>query len=95
LPRFPEVRRDLALLVEKNVMFADLKKAAFDTERKLLKDVCLFDVYEGRNLPDGKKSYALAFILQDPDNTLKDKQIENIMARLQKTYEEKFSAQLR
>ncbi len=95
LPRFPEVRRDLALLVEKNVMFADLKKAAFDTERKLLKDVCLFDVYEGRNLPAGKKSYALAFILQDPDNTLKDKQIENIMARLQKTYEEKFSAQLR
>ena len=95
LPRFPEVRRDLALLVDKNVMFTDLMKTAYDTERKLLRNVTLFDVYEGKNLPAGKKSYALAFTLQDPDNTLKDKQIENIMQRLQKTFEDKFGAQLR
>ncbi len=95
LPRFPEVKRDLALLVDKQVCFADLKKAALDTERKLLKQVYLFDVYEGKNLEAGKKSYALSFILQDPNNTLKDKQIENVMARLQKVFEDKFGARLR
>ena len=95
LPRFPEVKRDLALLVDKSVRFADLRKAAFETERKLLKDVYLFDVYEGKTLDFGKKSYALSFILQDEQNTLKDKQIENIMQRLQKTFEDKFGARLR
>lgn len=95
LPKFPEVKRDFALLVDKQVQFADLAKAAHDTERKLLKDVYLFDVYEGKNLETGKKSYALSFILQDPENTLKDKQIESIMQRLQKTFEEKFGAKLR
>lgn len=95
LPRFPEVRRDLALLVDKSVMFADLRKAAFETERKLLREVYLFDVYEGKTLDFGKKSYALSFILQDTENTLKDKQIENIMQRLTKTFEDKFGARLR
>ncbi|MBQ4508465.1 MAG: phenylalanine--tRNA ligase subunit beta [Paludibacteraceae bacterium] len=95
LPRFPEVKRDFALLVDKNVCFADLRRAAMETERKLLKQVSLFDVYEGKNLEEGKKSYALSFILQDKDDTLKDKQIENIMSRLQKTFEEKFGAKLR
>ena len=95
LPKAPEVKRDFALLVDKQVAFADLARAAFATERKLLKNVYLFDVYEGKNLETGKKSYALSFILQDPDNTLKDKQIDNIMARLQKTFEEKFGAKLR
>ena len=95
LPRFPEVRRDLALLVDKSVRFADLRKAAFETERKLLRDVRLFDVYEGKTLDFGKKSYALAFILQDENNTLKDKQIETVMARLQKTFEDKYGAKLR
>ena len=95
LPKAPEVKRDFALLVDKQVAFADLARAAFETERKLLKNVYLFDVYEGKNLETGKKSYALSFILQDPDNTLKDKQIDNIMARLQKTFEEKFGAKLR
>lgn len=95
LPKFPEVRRDLALLVDKTVQFGDLKKAAFETERKLLKEVYLFDVYEGKTLDFGKKSYALSFILQDPNDTLKDKQIENIMLRLQKTFETKFAAKLR
>ncbi|MBR1923047.1 MAG: phenylalanine--tRNA ligase subunit beta [Paludibacteraceae bacterium] len=95
LPRFPEVKRDLALLLDKNICFADLKKAALDTERKLLKQVTLFDVYEGKNLEEGKKSYALSFVLQDANDTLKDKQIENIMQRLQKTFEDQFGAKLR
>lgn len=95
LPKYPEVKRDFALLVDKQVQFADLAKAAHDVEKKLLKDVYLFDVYEGKNLEAGKKSYALSFILQDPENTLKDKQIENIMQRLQKTFEDKFGAKLR
>ena len=95
LPKFPEVKRDFALLVDKSVKFADLAKAAIATEKKLLKAVNLFDVYEGKNLEAGKKSYALSFILQDTENTLKDKQIEAIMAKLQKVFEEKFDAKLR
>lgn len=95
LPKFPEVKRDFALLVDKSVTFADLAQAAYATEKKLLKAVNLFDVYEGKNLEAGKKSYALSFILQDAENTLKDKQIEAIMAKLQKTFEEKFGAKLR
>ena len=95
LPKFPEVKRDFALLVDKSVKFADLAKAALAAEKKLLKAVNLFDVYEGKNLEAGKKSYALSFILQDAENTLKDKQIETIMAKLLKTFEEKFGAKLR
>ena len=95
LPKFPEVKRDFALLVDKSVKFADLAKAAMATEKKLLKAVNLFDVYEGKNLEAGKKSYALSFILQDAENTLKDKQIEAIMTKLQKVFEEKFDAKLR
>ena len=95
LPKYPEVKRDFALLVDKSIEFADLARAAFATEKKLLKNVYLFDVYEGKNLEEGKKSYALSFILQDAENTLKDTQIENIMNRLKKTFEEKFGATLR
>ena len=95
LPKFPEVKRDFALLVDQSVKFADLAKAALATEKKLLKAVNLFDVYEGKNLEAGKKSYALSFILQDAENTLKDKQIEAIMAKLLKTFEDKFDAKLR
>ena len=95
LPKYPEVKRDFALLVDKSVKFADIVQAAFAVEKKLLKNVYLFDVYEGKNLEEGKKSYALSFILQDAENTLKDKQIEAIMAKLQKTFEEKFGAKLR
>ncbi len=95
LPKFPEVKRDFALLVDKSVKFADLAKAALVAEKKLLKAVNLFDVYEGKNLEAGKKSYALSFILQDTENTLKDKQIEAIMTKLQKVFEEKFDAKLR
>jgi len=95
LPKYPEVKRDFALLVDKSVEFADLARAAFSTEKKLLKNVFLFDVYEGKNLEEGKKSYALSFILQDAENTLKDTQIEDIMNRLKTTFEEKFHATLR
>lgn len=95
LPKYPEVKRDFALLVDKSVEFADLARAAFATEKKLLKNVYLFDVYEGKNLEAGKKSYALSFILQDAENTLKDTQIENIMNRMKATFEEKFHATLR
>jgi len=95
LPKYPEVKRDFALLVDKTVEFADLAREAFATEKKLLKNVYLFDVYEGKNLDAGKKSYALSFILQDAENTLKDTQIENIMNRLKKTFEDKFNATLR
>ena len=95
LPKYPEVKRDFALLVDKSVQFADLARAAFETGGKLLKNVYLFDVYEGKNLEEGKKSYALSFILQNEEDTLKDKQIENIMGRLQKAFEEKFNAKLR
>ena len=95
LPRFPEVKRDLALLVDKTLPFAELLAAAKQAEKKLLKDVYLFDVYEGKNLEAGKKSYALSFILQDEENTLKDAQIEAIMAKLQRTFEDKFGAKLR
>ena len=95
LPKYPEVKRDFALLVDRAIEFADLARAAFATERKLLKNVYLFDVYEGKNLENGKKSYAISFILQDPQNTLKDSQIENIMERLKKAFEEQFGATLR
>ena len=95
LPKYPEVKRDFALLVDKTVEFADLARAAFSAEKKLLKNVFLFDVYEGKNLEAGKKSYALSFILQDPDNTLKDTQIEAVMERLKKTFETQFNATLR
>ena len=95
LPKYPEVKRDFALLVDTTVEFADLARAAFAIEKKLLKNVFLFDVYEGKNLEAGKKSYALSFILQDPDNTLKDTQIEAVMNKLKATFEEKFHATLR
>ena len=95
LPKYPSVKRDLALLLDKNVCFADLEKAAFQTEKKLLREVNLFDVYEGKNLEEGKKSYALSFILQDKDNTLKDQQIEHIMDRIRQTFEKQFNARLR
>lgn len=95
LPKYPEVRRDLALLLDKNINFSQIEKIAFDTERKLLKDVSLFDVYEGKNLPTGKKSYAVSFILQDETKTLTDKQIDQIMQKLLMNFEKELEAQLR
>lgn len=95
ISKYPAVRRDLALLLDSSVKFEDIRKAAFETERKLLKEVALFDVYEGKNLEAGKKSYAMYFILQDENNTLTDKQIEKVMSRLIDNLQTKFNAKLR
>ncbi len=95
ISKFPPVKRDLALLLDKKILFSEIEKIAFDTDRKLLKEVSLFDVYEGKNLPEGKKSYAVSFILQDEEKTLNDKQIDNLMNRIQKNLEDKLNAQLR
>ena len=95
LSKFPSVKRDLALLIDKSVQFAEIQKIATESERKLLKDVVLFDVYEGKNLPAGKKSYAVSFILEDETKTLNDKQIDAIMKKIQTNLEQKLGAQLR
>ena len=95
LSKFPSVKRDLALLLDKNVQFADIERIAYECERKLLKAVELFDVYEGKNLEPGKKSYAVSFILQDEEKTLNDKQIDKIMSKLIASYEKQLGAKLR
>ena len=95
LPKFPAVSRDLALLVDKSVEFAQIEAIAYQTERKLLKEVRLFDVYEGKNLPAGKKSYAVNFILQDETKTLNDKAIDAIMNKLIQNLTKQLSAELR
>ena len=93
--KFPEVRRDLALILRKDVTFAQVEQAAMQCEKKLLKRVNLFDVYEGKGITDGFKSYAVSFILQDKDKTLNDKQIEATMAKIQKTLETQLGAKIR
>jgi phenylalanyl-tRNA synthetase beta chain len=93
--KFPEVRRDLALILRKEVTFAQVEQAAQQCEKKLLKSVNLFDVYEGKGIADGFKSYAVSFILQDKDKTLADKQIEATMSKIQKTLETQLGAKIR
>ncbi len=95
IPKFPLVRRDLALEVDQNVNYRDLYDAALDTEKKLLVGINLFDVYEGEKIAEGKKSYALSFLLQDKFKTLNDKQIDKTMQKIFKTFETKFGAKLR
>ena len=95
ISKFPSVSRDLALLIDKSVQFEQIEQIARQTEKKLLKSVELFDVYEGKNLPDGKKSYAVNFILQDESKTLTDKQIEAIMNKLINNLKQKLGAELR
>lgn len=95
LPKFPAVKRDLSLLLDSQVKFNDVYNLAFQTEKKLLKEVDLFDVYEGDKLPKGKKSYALSFLLQDETKTLADKQIDKIMQKLQQNFEKNLEAVLR
>jgi phenylalanyl-tRNA synthetase beta chain len=95
IARFPAVSRDLALLIDKSVTFAQIEQIARSTEKKLLKQVVLFDVYEGKNLPEGKKSYAVNFLLQDETKTLNDKQIDGVMKRLQQNLERELGAVLR
>ncbi|MGY3795647.1 phenylalanine--tRNA ligase subunit beta [Aquimarina sp. 433] len=95
IPKFPEVRRDFALLLDNTVSFEEIHTIANQTEKKLLKNINLFDVYEGKNLPKGKKSYAVSFTLQDEHKTLTDKQIDKIMNKLQHNFENKLGAELR
>ena len=95
IPKYPEVRRDLALLVDKSVTFDTIYDIARQTEKSLLKDINLFDVYQGKNLPEGKKSYAVSFTLQDNTKTLTDEQIDKIMNKLQKNLESEVGASLR
>ena len=95
ISKFPAVSRDLALLIDKNIEFEQIEQIAVQTEKKLLKRVELFDVYEGKNLPAGKKSYAVNFILQDANKTLNDKAIDAIMQKLIKQLTTKLGAELR
>ncbi len=95
ISKFPQVSRDLALLVDKGVEFAEIEKIAYQTEKKLLKNVELFDVYEGKSLPAGKKSYAVNFIIQDDNRTLNDKAIDAVMKKLIANLTNKLGAQLR
>ncbi len=95
LSKYPEVKRDLALLLDDEIKFSNLYNAAFQSEKKLLKNVDLFDVYTGDKLPKGKKSYALSFVLQDKNKTLTDKQIDKIMQKLQDAFTKQFGAELR
>jgi phenylalanyl-tRNA synthetase beta chain len=95
IPKYPEVRRDLALLIDQKTTYESIYNLAKQTEKVLLKDVNLFDVYEGKNLPEGKKSYALSFTIQDNTKTLTDSQIDKIMSKLQQTFENELGASLR
>ena len=89
------MKRDLALLIDKKVQFAEIEKIAYETEKKLLKEVSLFDVYEGKNLEVGKKSYAVSFLLQDENATLNDKQIDKVMQKLIANLQNRLGAVLR
>ena len=93
--KYPSVRRDLSLLVDKETNFLELESLAKQAENQLLKEVGLFDVYEGDKLPEGKKSYAMYFLLQNEEKTMNDKVIDKIMSKIQKAYETKLNAQLR
>ena len=93
--KFPEVKRDLAVLIDENVAYADLCRAAQKSVKKILKQVSLFDVYRGDKIPEGKKQYAINFVLQDPEKTLTDQEVEKAMSRLLATFQNQFGAVLR
>ncbi len=95
IAKYPAVRRDFALLLDENVTFEAIHKIAKQTEKHVLKDISLFDVYQGKNLPKGKKSYAVSFKLQDENKTLNEKQIDKIMTKLQSNFEKQLGAELR
>ncbi len=95
IPKYPEVRRDLSLLLDESITFESIYAIAKQTEKALLKEVSLFDVYQGKNLPEGKKSYAVSFTIQDSSKTLTDTQIEKIMSKLQGNFEKQLGATLR
>ncbi|MDC0643860.1 phenylalanine--tRNA ligase subunit beta, partial [Flavobacteriaceae bacterium] len=95
IPKFPSSRRDFALLIDDTIRFQELKEAAAKVDRKILTHVNLFDVYQGKNLPQGKKSYGLSFHFYDPNKTLTDKYIDKVMQKLKVTFENDFGAVLR
>lgn len=95
IPKYPEVKRDLALLIDNNITFKEIYNIAQQSERNRLKNVNLFDVYQGDKLPEGKKSYAVSFTIQDNEKTLKDKEIDKIMSKLQSSFEKQLGAELR
>ena len=95
IAKFPEVRKDLSLVLDKNVSFEEVKNLALQTERKLLKRLDVFSVYEGDSIGTDKKSYAISFILQDESKTLNDKQINKSMNQLIRAFEEKINAVIR
>ena len=93
--KYPMVKRDFALLLDESTSFEDLQKVALNTNKKILKEVRLFDVYEGKTLDKGKKSYGLSFTFQDKNKTLTDKQVDRVMKELQKNFEKEFDSKLR
>ena len=95
IPKYPAVRRDFALLIDQDIKFSDIEKTAHQTDKKLLQNIDLFDVYEGEKLPKGKKSYAVSFTFQDFKKTLTDKQVDKQMKKLQQAFEKELDAQLR
>lgn len=95
VPKYPEVRRDLSLVLDKQVTFAEMKELVLATEKKLIKELIAFDVYEGKNIPDGKKAYALGFILLDANKTLTDEEIDKTMNKLMSAFEQKMGALIR
>jgi phenylalanyl-tRNA synthetase beta chain len=95
LPKYPEARRDLSLLLDEAVEYGQIEKLAHKTEKKLLKAVNLFDVYQGKNLPSGKKSYAVSFVFRSDKKTLEDMEIDAIMKDLMETYKKKLGAEIR
>lgn len=95
IPKYPAVRRDFALLLDEKITYAEIEEIALQTGKKMLKDVNLFDVYQGSNLPEGKKSYAVSFLFQDENKTLTDKQVDKMMSKLQQRFESELKAELR
>ncbi|MCG9973202.1 phenylalanine--tRNA ligase subunit beta [Christiangramia crocea] len=95
IPKYPSMRRDFALLLDQSVTYEEIEQIARQTEKKLLTEVNLFDVYEGKNLPEGKKSYAVSFVFQDENKTLTDKQVDKMMKKLQHRFEKELKAELR
>lgn len=95
VPRFPEVRRDLSLVLDRSVSFEEVQKLVRATEKRLIREIITFDVYEGEKIPEGKKAYALAFTLQDESKTLTDEEIESTMQRLMEAFEQKLGAVIR
>ena len=95
ISKFPKVRRDLALLIDKNISYSQLVETALKTENKYITEINLFDVYEGKNIEEGKISYAISFILEDYEKTMTDKQIEKIMQRIIDAFKKEYNIQLR